>query len=209
VAGDDRRRWYWSGHRSAPDRPCSGSVGALVADRRDRPGYLVTPALRAPHTLGPAETSDRVKALGVVEQELEVDQGIHRGRLLPADNGEHPRSQDQSLGTSVISPDRRQDPRTNLPTTTLKPDMRLPARGRAPPGHENMVKPLVMVGAATDLSDGDRREVGFWQVNQPAYEIDRHRIQASPRVATRFGRARASVFDLRCGDRHGVSSWRR
>src|SRR4051794_22363686 len=86
-------------------------------------GYLVTPALRAPHTLGPAETSDRVKALGVVDQELEVDQGIHRGRLLPTDNGEHPRSQDQSSGTSVISTDRRQDPRTKLPTTTPKPDM--------------------------------------------------------------------------------------
>src|SRR4029450_12370300 len=33
------------------------------------------------------------------------------------------------------------------------------------------------------------------------------RIQASPRVATQFGPARgtASVFDVRCGDRHGNS----
>ena len=56
------------------------------------PRHLVTPALRAPHTLGPAEPSDRIKALGVVDQELEVDQGIHHGLFLPADNGEHPRS---------------------------------------------------------------------------------------------------------------------
>ena len=38
---------------------------------------------------------------------------------------------------------------------------RSPARGRAPPVHENMVKPLVMVAESIDLSDGDRREVGF------------------------------------------------
>jgi hypothetical protein len=80
--------------------------------------YLVTAAPRAPHTRGPTQTPDCVKALGVINQELEVDQGIHRGRLLPADNGEHPRSQDQSSGTSIITTDRRQDP-----PTTLKPDM--------------------------------------------------------------------------------------
>jgi hypothetical protein len=56
------------------------------------PRHLVTPAPRAPHTLGPAEPSDRIKALGVVDQELEVDQGVHHGLFLPADNGEHPRS---------------------------------------------------------------------------------------------------------------------
>ena len=68
---------------------------------------------------------------------------------------------------------------------------RFPARGRAPPVHENMVKPLEMIAEGVDLSDGDRREVGFWQVIHPAQEIDRHRIQASPRVATRFGPARS------------------
>jgi hypothetical protein len=31
-----------------------------------------------------------------------------------------------------------------------------------------MVKPLVMVAESIDLSDGDRREVGFWQVIHPA-----------------------------------------
>jgi hypothetical protein len=31
-----------------------------------------------------------------------------------------------------------------------------------------MVKPLVLVGVSVDLSDGDRREVGFWQVIHPA-----------------------------------------
>ena len=72
--------------------------------------YLVTAAPRAPHTLGPTQTPDCVKALGVINQELEVDQGIHRGRLLPAGNGEHPRSQAQSSGTSIITTDRRQDP---------------------------------------------------------------------------------------------------
>jgi regulator of RNase E activity RraA len=39
---------------------------------------------------------------------------------------------------------------------------RFPARGRAPPVHENMVKPLEMIADGVDLSDGDRREVGFW-----------------------------------------------
>ena len=34
---------------------------------------------------------------------------------------------------------------------TPKPDKRFPARGRAPPGHENMVKPLVMVVESVDL----------------------------------------------------------
>jgi hypothetical protein len=29
-----------------------------------------------------------------------------------------------------------------------------------------MVKPLVLVGESVDLLDGDRREVGFWQVIQ-------------------------------------------
>ena len=42
-------------------------------------GYLATPAPRAPHTLGPTQTPDCVKALGVINQELEVDQGVHRG----------------------------------------------------------------------------------------------------------------------------------
>jgi hypothetical protein len=79
-----------------------------------------------PHTLRPAETSDRVKALDVVDQELEVDQGVHRDRLPPSDNGEHPRSQDRSSGTSVISTERRHDQHTNLPPTTLKPDMSQP-----------------------------------------------------------------------------------
>jgi hypothetical protein len=70
-----------------------------------------------------------------------------------------------------------------------------------------MVKPLEMIAEGVDLSGGDRREVGLWQVIHPAQEIDRHRIQASPRVATRFGSARgtASVVDVRCGDRHGNS----
>src|SRR5688572_28993293 len=63
---------------------------------------------------------DRVEALGIVNQELDVDQAVHRGRLLPADNGDHPRSQVQPSGISVISTDRRQDPRTNLLLTTLK-----------------------------------------------------------------------------------------
>src|SRR5918994_1263032 len=48
------------------------------------PRHLVTPALRTAHTRGPAQTPDRVKALGVIDQELEVDQGVHCGRLLPA-----------------------------------------------------------------------------------------------------------------------------
>ena len=43
---------------------------------------------------------------------------------------------------------------------------RFPARGRAPPVHENMAKPLVTVAESIDLSDGDRREVGLEQVNQ-------------------------------------------
>src|SRR3954449_3342260 len=43
---------------------------------------------------------------------------------------------------------------------------RSPARGRAPPVHENMAKPLVTVAESIDLSDGDRREVGLEQVNQ-------------------------------------------
>jgi hypothetical protein len=72
-----------------------------------------------------------------------------------------------------------------------------------------MVKPLEMIAEGVDLSGGDRREVGLWQVIHPAQEIDRHRIQASPRVATRFGSARASVVDVRCGDRHGNSFSRR
>ena len=47
-----------------------------------------------------------------------------------------------------------------------KPVKRSPARGRAPPVHENMAKPLVTVAESIDLSDGDRREVGLEQVNQ-------------------------------------------
>ena len=43
---------------------------------------------------------------------------------------------------------------------------RSPARGRAPPVHENMAKPLVTVAESIDLYDGDRREVGLEQVNQ-------------------------------------------
>src|SRR4051812_383537 len=43
---------------------------------------------------------------------------------------------------------------------------RFPARGRAPPVHENMTKPLVTVAESIDLYDGDRREVGLEQVNQ-------------------------------------------
>ena len=46
------------------------------------------------------------------------------------------------------------------------PDKRFPARGRAPPVHENMAKPLVTVAESIDLYDGDRREVGLEQVNQ-------------------------------------------
>ena len=49
---------------------------------------------------------------------------------------------------------------------TPKPDKRFPARGRAPPVHENMAKPLVTVAESIDLYDGDRREVGLEQVNQ-------------------------------------------
>jgi hypothetical protein len=43
---------------------------------------------------------------------------------------------------------------------------RSPARGCAPPVHENMAKPLVTVAESIDLYDGDRREVGLEQVNQ-------------------------------------------
>ena len=43
---------------------------------------------------------------------------------------------------------------------------RSPARGRAPPVHENMAKPLVTVAESIDLYDGDRREVGLEQVHQ-------------------------------------------
>ena len=49
---------------------------------------------------------------------------------------------------------------------TPEPDKRFPARGRAPPVHENMAKPLVTVAESIDLYDGDRREVGLEQVNQ-------------------------------------------
>jgi hypothetical protein len=31
-----------------------------------------------------------------------------------------------------------------------------------------MVKPLEMIADGVDLSDGDRREVGFWSVIHPA-----------------------------------------
>lgn len=133
------------------------------------PRHLFTPAPRAPHTLGPTQTPDRVKAPGVINQELEVDQGIHRGRLLPVDNGEHPRSQDRSSGTSVISTDRRQDPRTNLPTTTLKPVMsllyyrrpRTPSRIRGTGFAEKLLySPIALDEEADPLARG-QREVAF------------------------------------------------
>ena len=53
-------------------------------------------------------------------------------------------------------------------SATGQGDIRLPPRGRAPPVHENMAKPLVTVAESIDLSDGDRREVGFCQVIHPA-----------------------------------------
>src|SRR5688572_32179129 len=78
------------------------------------PRHLVTLAVWATHAVRPSQMPHRVKALGIVNQELDVDQAVHRGRLLPADNGDHPRSQVQPSGISIILTDRRQDPRTNL-----------------------------------------------------------------------------------------------
>jgi hypothetical protein len=54
----------------------------------------------------------------------------------------------------------------HLKSSGFKHLKRSPARGRAPPVHENMAKPLVTVAESIDLSDGDRREVGLEQVNQ-------------------------------------------
>jgi hypothetical protein len=90
--------------------------------RQNHNNWCLMDVEEAPH-LNRHSDAERVEALGIVNQELDVDQAAHRGRLLPADNGDQPRSQVQPSGISVISTDRRQDPRTNLPTTTLKPDM--------------------------------------------------------------------------------------
>ena len=48
-----------------------------------------------------------------------------------------------------------------LHSSCFKHLKRSPARGRAPPVHENMAKPLVTVAESIDLYDGDRREVGL------------------------------------------------
>src|SRR4051794_4841939 len=42
------------------------------------PGHLVTLAYRATHALGPPQTPDRLEAPGVIDQELKVDQTVHR-----------------------------------------------------------------------------------------------------------------------------------
>src|SRR5688572_10556323 len=84
------------------------------------PRHLVTRAVWATHAVRPSQMPHRVEALGIVNQELDVDQAVHRGRLLSVGNGDHPRSQVQPSGISVISTDRRQDPRTYLLPTTLK-----------------------------------------------------------------------------------------
>jgi hypothetical protein len=87
--------------------------------------HLVAAALRALHALGPTQMPDGLEASGIVDQGLDVDQAVHRGRLLPADNRAHPRRQDRSAGSSVISTGGDHDPRVSLPPTTPKPIMSL------------------------------------------------------------------------------------
>src|SRR3954463_5347175 len=66
------------------------------------PRHLVAAALRALHALRPAQMPDGLEAAGIVDQGLDVDQAVHRDRLLPADNRAHPRRQYRSPGSSVI-----------------------------------------------------------------------------------------------------------
>src|SRR4051794_22255034 len=89
------------------------------------PRHLVAVALRALHALGPAQMPDCLEASGIVDQGLDVDQAVHRGRLLPADNRGRPRRQDRSAGSSVISTGGDHDPRVSLPPTTPKRIMSL------------------------------------------------------------------------------------
>ena len=58
---------------------------------------LLTMALRAAHALGPAQTPDRVEALGLIDQGLEVDQAVHRDRPLHAGDRGRPRRTRPSL----------------------------------------------------------------------------------------------------------------
>src|SRR5215203_272935 len=82
--------------------------------------HLGAPALRAPHALGPAQMPNRLKAPGIVDQALDVDQVLHCGRFPRTDNRGRPR-QHRPGASPVILTDQDRDPLASLPPTTPKP----------------------------------------------------------------------------------------
>jgi hypothetical protein len=87
------------------------------------PGHLVTRAYRATHALGPPQTPDRLEALGVIDQELKVDQTVHRPvpSLLVTD----PPRTDKSIPSGIIRHLNRWRSRLALQLSVHHPETRI------------------------------------------------------------------------------------
>src|SRR3982751_2636274 len=87
--------------------------------------YLVAPALRTTDSFGPAQMPDRLEAFGIIDQGLDVDQAVHRGRLLPAGDDGCPRRKAVQKLHPVISTGRGHHRRASRTPTTPKRVMSL------------------------------------------------------------------------------------
>jgi hypothetical protein len=107
-------------------------------------------AVEADNAVRPAELTNDFIALRFVEQGRQLDQVHHGSRSLPQQERPTDQRPDQNQHAEILPRADGSLPGQGL-FITPEPDKRSPARGRAPPVHENMVKPLEMIAAGVDL----------------------------------------------------------